>query len=63
MGYSKDQAVFLGDNLMTDISAAENAGIDSIFIETGVHTRDHLEEFGVMPTLVVENYEALLSTW
>lgn len=63
MGYSKDQAVFLGDNLMTDISAAGNAGIDSIFIETGVHTRDHLEEFGVMPTLVVENYEALLSTW
>ncbi|GMR69907.1 TIGR01457 family HAD-type hydrolase [Aerococcus viridans] len=63
MGFSKDRAVFLGDNLMTDISAAENAGIDAIFIETGVHTRDNLAEFGVTPTLVVENYEALLSIW
>lgn len=63
MGVRKEQAVFLGDNLMTDISAAENAGIDSIFIETGVHTRDDLKEFGVTPTVVVENYEALLQTW
>ncbi|MGY0836890.1 HAD-IIA family hydrolase [Aerococcus urinaeequi] len=63
LGYSKNQAVFLGDNLMTDISAAESAGIDAIFIETGVHTKDNLSEFDVTPTLVVENYEALLSTW
>ena len=63
LGVKREQAVFLGDNLMTDIAAAENAGIDAIFIETGVHTRKDLKEFGVSPTMVVENYEALLSAW
>ncbi|RPA61251.1 HAD-IIA family hydrolase [Aerococcus agrisoli] len=63
LGANKAQAVFLGDNLMTDISAAVNAGIDSIMIETGVHNRTDFKIYGVEPTMVVEDYETLLSTW
>lgn len=63
LGVTKSQAIFLGDNLMTDIAAAVNAGIESIMIETGVHKRSDINEFGVEPTRVVKDYETLLSTW
>lgn len=63
LAFKKSDIVFLGDNLMTDISAADNAGIESIMIETGVHTRDDIKDYGVTPTRVVEDYETLLSKW
>jgi 4-nitrophenyl phosphatase len=63
LGADKAHSVFLGDNLMTDISAAVNAGIDSVMIETGVHNRTDFKIYGVEPTMVVKDYETLLSTW
>lgn len=53
-------AVMIGDNLKTDISAAINAGIDSILIETGVNNRQDSHELGILPTHIVKNYDELV---
>lgn len=38
LGTTADQAIMLGDQLETDILAAQNAGIRSVLVETGVPT-------------------------
>lgn len=38
IGLKKDQVVMVGDNYMTDISAAINFGMDSLLVYTGVST-------------------------
>lgn len=39
----KSEAMIVGDNLDTDISAGRRAGILSVFVLTGIHTRDDLK--------------------
>lgn len=38
----KSDAIVIGDRLETDIWQANNAGVDSLFVETGINTRDDI---------------------
>lgn len=60
LGITREQAVMVGDNLDTDIQAAINAGIDSLLMETGVHTRADATARGIHPTTIVPDYHTLL---
>ncbi|MBM7599427.1 putative hydrolase of the HAD superfamily [Virgibacillus halotolerans] len=55
LSVSKDEALMVGDNLMTDILGASRTGIKSVWINR--HQRKHGE---VAPTYEVSNLEALL---
>lgn len=50
----------LGDNLGTDIRLGYENGIDTVFVETGVHTRQDIETFGIKPKYTVSNLMELL---
>ena len=64
-GYSKDDAIMIGDRVYTDIASGYNAGIDTILVLSGEGTRRDAEETGTKPTYIMENirevYNALLS--
>lgn len=50
IGLDKHDCVMVGDNYMTDISAAINFGIDSLLVYTGVSTPELVAQQGVKPT-------------
>ena len=54
-GYTKDEAVMIGDRLYTDIASGYNAGVDTIFVLSGEGKRSDLEKSDVVPTYVMEN--------
>ena len=54
-GFSKDEAVLIGDRLYTDIACGANAGISTIFVLSGEGTLKDLEISDVNPEMVYEN--------
>ena len=60
-GYTKDQAIMVGDRLYTDIASGVNAGIDTVFVLSGEGTMEDLAESDVKPTYVMEDISALLA--
>ncbi len=54
-GYSREEAVVIGDRLYTDIACGVNAGISSIFVLSGEGTMEDLEKSEVKPEFVCEN--------
>ncbi|MCP4760286.1 MAG: HAD-IIA family hydrolase [archaeon] len=42
--YTKKDALIIGDRLETDIWQANNAGVDSLFVETGINTRNDIPQ-------------------
>lgn len=54
-GYSKEDAVIIGDRLYTDIACGVNAGISTIFVLSGEGTLHDLEESETKPEFVYEN--------
>ena len=56
---SKSDVIMVGDNYHTDILAGLNAGIDTLFVNTGVTSIDELTSFDRKPTYVVHS----LSEW
>ncbi|MCW6128398.1 HAD-IA family hydrolase, partial [Lactiplantibacillus plantarum] len=50
IGLDKHDCVMVGDNYMTDISAAINFGIDSLLVYTGVSTPELVAQQAVKPT-------------
>ena len=54
-GFSKDEAVLIGDRLYTDIACGANAGISTIFVLSGEGTLKDLEICDVNPEMVYEN--------
>ena len=60
-GYTKDQAIMVGDRLYTDIASGVNAGIDTVFVLSGEGTMKDLAESDVKPTYVMEDISALLA--
>ncbi|GAB6092354.1 TIGR01457 family HAD-type hydrolase [Furfurilactobacillus curtus] len=50
-----DQVVMVGDNLHTDILAAQQAHMASILTLTGLSQRSDVKESGIMPTHIVED--------
>lgn len=58
-GYSKEQAVILGDRLYTDIACGINAGISAVFVLSGEGTLEDLKTSPVQPTHIYDNIRAL----
>ena len=54
-GYSKDEAVMIGDRLYTDIASGYNAGIDTIFVLSGEGTMADVAASETKPTYVIDN--------
>lgn len=53
LGVSRDRVAHVGDSLHHDIKGANDTGIASIFISSGIHAEDlGVAEFGQMPTEV-----------
>lgn len=51
-GFSKEQAVIIGDRLYTDIACGVNAGIDSVFVLSGEGTEADIATYHIDPTWV-----------
>lgn len=60
-GFSKSEAVVIGDRLYTDIASGVNAGISSIFVLSGEGTLDDLEKSEVKPEFVYKNIREILN--
>ena len=60
-GFTKDQAILLGDRLYTDIKSGVNAGIDTVLVLSGEATLADLEVSDVKPTYVFENIREFLN--
>lgn len=54
-GYTKDEAVMIGDRVYTDIASGYNAGIDTIFVLSGEGTMEDAKNTDTPPTYVFEN--------
>ena len=57
----KEEILLVGDNLGTDILLGVENGVDTVFVETGVHTRKDLDVYGIQPTYVVKDLMELLN--
>ena len=60
-GYTKEEAVMIGDRLYTDIASGVNAGIDTIFVLSGEGTMADLAQSDVKPTWVMDDISAVLA--
>jgi 4-nitrophenyl phosphatase len=63
MGQAREATAMLGDRLDTDIAGAQQAGLRSILLLTGVTTRQALAHSKVQPDWVFEHLDALRETW
>jgi len=59
LGLARETVINVGDNLATDVPAGINAGVRTVFILTGVSSREDLAKTGLKPNWVVESYEEL----
>ena len=56
VGYSKDEALLVGDNYDTDIKAGFNSGVDQLLTLTGVTTKADIADKR-QPTILVNNLD------
>lgn len=59
-GLSKDEVIILGDNLETDILLGVNNDVETLFITSGVHTREDIEKLQIYPTNTIDNLRELI---
>lgn len=59
-GFSKEEAVVVGDRLYTDIASGVNAGVDTICVLSGESTQKDIDESEIKPTFVLENIKEIL---
>jgi 4-nitrophenyl phosphatase len=59
LGVAAENCVIVGDFLMTDIMAAQNAQMESVLILTGVSTREDVVSAPCTPTWIVTDYSEL----
>jgi HAD superfamily hydrolase (TIGR01459 family) len=50
LGLDRDKVAHVGDSLHHDIAGAVGAGIDSVFVTSGIHSDELKSAFGVMPS-------------
>lgn len=60
LGAAPEETLMVGDQLDTDILGANQAGIDSAVVLTGIATRQMIEGSSSKPTFVFEDLPALL---
>lgn len=62
-GFTKDDALMVGDRVYTDIASGFNAGVDTVFVLSGEGTVKDAEESDTKPTYIMKNirelYEAI----
>lgn len=58
-GCTADEALAIGDNLVTDIAAGVNAGIRTVLLLTGISRREDVRPDGPHPTWIAEDYAEL----
>ena len=51
----KEDVILIGDNLETDIILGKNAGVETLFVQTGVHTVQDIPRLGIEPDHVVSD--------
>lgn len=51
----KEDVILVGDNLETDILLGKNNDVQTIFVETGIHTRKDIQRLEIYPDIVVSN--------
>lgn len=51
----KEDVILVGDNLETDILLGKNSGVQTIFVETGVHSRKDIKRLHIDPDIVAAN--------
>ncbi|WP_040979021.1 TIGR01457 family HAD-type hydrolase [Oceanobacillus jeddahense] len=59
LGLPKEDVVMVGDNYQTDIQSGFNADVDTLFVHTGVTSKEELATFEKQPAYIIEN----LSEW
>lgn len=59
-GFSKSEAVVVGDRLYTDIASGVNAGVDTICVLSGESTEKDILESEVKPTFVFTDIKEIL---
>lgn len=60
-GFSKEEAIVLGDRLYTDIACGINAGVDTCALLTGETTLEEISESEYKPDLVFKNISEFLN--
>lgn len=58
-GYTKDEALMIGDRVYTDIAAGYNANIDTVFVLSGEGTLADAESSDTKPTYIMKNIREL----
>jgi HAD superfamily hydrolase (TIGR01450 family) len=54
------ELLMIGDRLDTDIVGANELGIDTVLVETGIHRKEDCELLGIHPSYIVSNLKELL---
>ncbi len=60
-GFSRAQAILLGDRLYTDIQSGVNAGVDTVLVLSGEATLEDLAVSETKPAYVMENIREFLN--
>lgn len=63
LGTTPETTAMIGDQLGTDILGGKRLGLRTILVLSGVSRREHIEESGVVPDLVVSGLPELLELW
>ena len=58
-GFSKDEAMVMGDRLYTDIACGVNAGISTCFVLSGEGTMEDVEKSDVKPEFIIQDIREL----
>ncbi len=59
MSLQPDQVAMIGDDIITDIGGANEAGMKSILVRTGKYREDTLYNSGINPTYIIESFAHL----
>lgn len=57
---TKEEIILVGDNLETDILLGVKNQVKTIFVTSGVHTRDDIEALHIHPDVVIDDLRELL---
>ena len=62
-GLTKEDVILVGDNLETDISLGYNNGVETVFVESGVHKREDIASLGIEPDHVISDLSEFRFEW
>lgn len=51
----RNDILLVGDNLETDIKLGQNTNIETVFVQTGVHTKEDIKRLNIYPTYVIDH--------